>query len=444
LITPRLYTEMRRSQLIPVIIDIENDVDMIKTVLADINGSVRLGRLIGNNVLSFGAPEIVNAFLQQGYVYDIELPTMRLLSTFLTKESIEKLNTLPEIRDLHYDMIKAAPPIILEKPTTSVFSIQSFLGGEPTEGWFGTYDVHRPLGIDIAHQEGYLAENIHIAVIDTGVHRFHRQLASSNIKAMSVLPGLRLLEKAVGDSSGHGSWCVSCINGNRQEVMEGIWVQGLTKAYVTSIRALFTPLGSGRDSDILMGMSLAYEQGAHIISMSLGGQCEGPECLLCGAVRDLSTQGIIMVIAAGNEGESDSVACPGRENSAITVASVSLLDNARSYFSSMGSQVDCAGYGGGRASIETTPEEYIYSAVSPYSMLDTLVDRRRSGYGLLCGTSMATPEIAALVALWYEYYYKATGRYLTGEDVHELLRQKGHAHSVEDGYGVPNFNWIKE
>lgn len=442
MITPRLEKEMNRNILAPIIIDVEDDIESVKETLREVTSQKVVGSRSGL-IQSLGAPQLLDAYLKKGYVHDIKLPSFSLLSTFSTKEAIGILSDMPNVRNIHFDMDMAAPPILPFSPSPMLAGAR-VLGGERTEGWFGTKDVHKLLGVDAAHAKGYTGNDIKIAVIDTGVHKQHRQLFRTRTRATSVLPGGRLLERAVGDSSGHGSWIVTCINGTQQEVMEGIIVQGLSEADVLSIRALFTPLGTGKNSDVLKAMSIAYEDGVDIISMSLGGECEGPECLTCAAVRDLSAKNIIMVIAAGNAGLPNSVACPGKEMEAVTVGSVSITDrDMRSHFSSIGPAVDCAVYGGGRASADTKPEEYIYSGTSPYSLMDALIDHKVSGYGLLLGTSMSTPMMAAMVALWNDYYYKATGYYLTPVDIHKILQQNGHSHSNEDGYGVPNFDWIR-
>lgn len=441
-VTPRLSAEMERSLIVPTIIEIEGDINVVKDALSEVVAD-RQGALSGV-IQSFGAPEMVNAYLTRGYIHDINLPSMALLSTISTKETIELLSGLSEVHSLHYDMPKVAPPLRPYRESGSLLSNgMPTLGGNRTEGWFGTKDVHPLLGIDTAHEQGYTGKDLEIAVIDTGVHRLHRQLQRSKVRATSVLPTSRILEKAVGDSSGHGSWCTTCITGNEQEVMDGLFVKGLSEASVLSIRALFTPLGTARDSDILKAVDIAFNSGAPIISMSLGGACEGGECLLCAAVRDLAAQNIVMCIAAGNDGAPDSVNCPGKEMAAITVGSVSIMDGYRSHFSSQGPAVDCALYGGGRHDASSKPEEYIYSGVSPYSPLDTLIDHRRSGYGLLLGTSMATPEMAAMVALWNDYFNKRTGYYLTPADVHSILQQNGGAHNNQVGFGVPHFDWIR-
>lgn len=446
MITPRLARETERSILVPIIIDVEpTKVERVTGFLQGVVSPYQTRGALGKAVQTFGAPEIVDAYLMKGFVHDIQLPTTRLISTYSTRETIAELDGLDGVKALHYDTVKSAPPILPYMPSFGPTPLGAPISGEEAaQGWFGTHDVHEPLGVDVAHQEGYTADSIKIAVIDTGVHRQHRQLLGSNVRASSVLPILRLLERAVGDSSGHGSWCVTCINGGLREVTGGIMAHGLTKAEVLSIRALFTPLGTGRDSDILKAMSMAYEAGVHIISMSLGGECEGDDCPLCAAVRELSDANIVLCIAAGNEGLPDSVACPGKEPAAVTVGSVSLIDRSVSYFSSRGEAVDCVLFGGGRGSADSKPAEYIYSGVSPYSMLDTLIDHALNGYGLLAGTSMATPQMAALVALWDDYYYKAKGYYLTPVDVHDILRQDGRVHTVEDGYGQPKFDWIKD
>lgn len=441
-ITPRLSAEMQRSLIVPTIIEISGDVGAVKDALSEVTGDLR-GPL-GSVIQTFGAPEMVDAYLSLGYIHDISLPSMRLLSTLSTRETIELLNNMVEVNSLHYDMPKAAPP---SSPfgygSPALSNDGDRLGGQRTAGWFGTKDVHPLLGIDIAHEQGYTGKDLDVAVIDTGVHRLHRQFQRGRVRATSVLPTTRVLEKAVGDSSGHGTWCASCITGNEQEIMEGLFVKGLCEATVLSIRALFTPLGTARDSDILKAMDIAYNSGAPIISMSLGGACEGPDCLLCAAVQDLAARNVVMCIAAGNDGEPNSVNCPGKVMEAITVGSVSMIDGAISHFSSQGPAVDCAMYGGGRHDPNSRPEEYIYSGVSPYSPLDTLIDHRRSGYGLLLGTSMATPMMAAMIALWDHLFNEQTGFYLTPADVHSILQLKGGSHNNLMGYGIPPFDWIR-
>lgn len=441
-ISPRLGAEMKRSLVVPTIIEITGDVGPVKDALSEAAAD-RRGALSGV-VQSFGGSEMVDAYLSQGFIHDINLPSTKMLSTLSTRETIVLLNDMTEVNSLHYDMPKAAPPLKPYGVSGSCLSNGSpALGGQRTEGWFGTKDVHPLLGVDAALEQGYTGEELEIAVIDTGVHTLHRQLMRNRVKTTSVLPSSRVLEKAVGDSSGHGTWCVSCINGTEQEVMDGIFAKGLCEATVLSIRALFTPLGTARDSDILKAMDIAYESGVQILSMSLGGQCEGPDCLLCKAVRDLAEHNMVLCIAAGNDGKPNSVNCPGKELLAVTVASVSMMDGGRSHFSSQGNQVDCALYGGGRAYANTTPEEYIYSGISPYSPLDTLIDHRRNGYGLLLGTSMATPQMAAMVALWDHYHFEQTGFYLNTSDIHRILMNKGQHRRLDVGYGVPQFNWVK-
>ena len=65
------------------------------------------------------------------------------------------------------------------------------------------------------------------------------------------------------------------------------------------------------------------------------------------------------------------------------------------------------------------------------------------GFSLMMGTSMATPHMAGLIALWQDYARKH-GVNLDYTDIHNILRENGHDRNTKTGWGVPRWDWVKE
>jgi subtilisin family serine protease len=113
-----------------------------------------------------------------------------------------------------------------------------------------------------------------------------------------------------------------------------------------------------------------------IISMSLGGGSTNKE--VTDAIDYAISKGVFIVVAAGNNGHNgdrDTVAFPGNYEPVITVASLDKSGSVSS-FSSAGKAVDVAAPGGD-----------VYSTF------------RGNAYAKMSGTSMATPQVAGVVAL---------------------------------------------
>lgn len=133
--------------------------------------------------------------------------------------------------------------------------------------------------------------------------------------------------------------------------------------------------GSGQGANVAAGVRWAVQNGAHIISMSLGAPVNDPS--IASAIRDAVQSGVFVICAAGNSGPFNPVDIdyPGRMPEAVAVASINKAGKI-SDFSSRGPSVAIA-----------APGEQV---------LSTIPGNR---WARMSGTSMATPFVAGVVAL---------------------------------------------
>ncbi len=148
--------------------------------------------------------------------------------------------------------------------------------------------------------------------------------------------------------------------------------------------------GSGFTSDIVAAIDYAVEQGAQIISLSLGSTQSDPAMET--AINDAVAAGVTVIAAAGNCGSSSyaSQGCdyqgqmlyPGRYNNAISVGATTANDE-RADFSSWGPELDITAPGSGAIRTPT------WSAGNQTTSYTNSAD----------GTSIATPIVAGVAAL---------------------------------------------
>ena len=215
-------------------------------------------------------------------------------------------------------------------------------------------------------------EGVKLAVIDTGIDRTHPDLAG-NLKG-----GWNTITKTAdfNDDNGHGSHC----SGTITAIDNDLGVIGVApKVDLYGVKVL-NAQGSGTFSDVIAGMQWAIDNKMQIASMSLGAN-QGNQSL-ADAVAAMAKAGVILVAAAGNSGSS--VGFPAAYPGAIAVAA-SDSNNQLASFSSRGVQVAVIAPG---VAVKST--------------------HKNGGYATLQGTSMATPHVAGLVALYVATHKGAT------------------------------------
>jgi probable HAF family extracellular repeat protein len=204
-----------------------------------------------------------------------------------------------------------------------------------------------------------------IAVVDTGVNKW------VDLKEQ-VLPGHNFVDGNTDTTDKsrmeHGTFVAGIAAAFTNN---GVGIAGVAwSASVLPVKVLDAH-GNGTDANIAAGIAWAADHGADVINLSLGGTAPGD--VLCEAVGYALTKDVVVVAAAGNEGNAVPVypaACPG----AIAVSATD-WNGDFAYFSSYGSSVDLAAPG-----LEIT------------SVMG-------AGYQFANGTSFAAPMVAGVTAL---------------------------------------------
>lgn len=297
-----------------------------------------------------------------------------------------------------------------------------------------TSESRKILEADIADKMRITGKGVKVAVLDTG---FDSTIQKPAIDYMdSTLEG----DPVPIDFNGHGSHVLTTIAGDRMPTPWG-WLEGVARGVqVASIKCLGYGIGTARTSDVIEAIASAYNYGAKIVNMSLGsnikpGEKHDPEtCPLCSLITVLSERGVIFSIAAGNSGRGYA-SCPGTSPGAITVAALR-KDLSVADFTSREHQV----YIDLRKPDLGAPGVDIGSSTTGLIAAMEWIDLVPKT-AFISGTSMSTPHVSGLLALWVEYA-RRKGVELTRDIVMDIVEHYSSGWSPETGYGVPMFSWI--
>lgn len=257
-------------------------------------------------------------------------------------------------------------------------------------------------------------QGIAVAVLDTGFDAGHPDFGGRSVTMRSFVPG-----ESAQDGHGHGTHCIGTACGPKTPATGPRY--GVAYAAEIHVGKVLSNGGSGTDGGILAGIDWAVQSGCAVISMSLGADVprEHPPYTVAG--RRSLDKGCLIVAAAGNNAmrtqlDFGFVGAPANSPYVLAVGALNQqLDmayfSARTLRDARGGQVDVAGPG--------------YQIYSSWPM--------PTRYRAISGTSMATPHISGLAALWAE----ATG--YRGRELWSILTQESRrllAPSLDVGSGM--------
>ncbi|MEV5612454.1 S8 family serine peptidase [Streptomyces sp. NPDC052225] len=236
---------------------------------------------------------------------------------------------------------------------------------------------------DAAWAAGYDGKGTKVAVLDTGVDTEHPDLKGRVAESKNFTDS-----DTADDHQGHGTHTTSTVGGT------GAASDGKKKGVAPGTTLLngkvLNDNGEGATSWIIAGMQWAVDEGADVVSMSLGNpselDCSDP---MAQATQELarSAKNTLFVIAAGNSGpHNNTVSSPGCVPEVLTVGAVDRDDSTASFSS--------------RGPIQRThtlkPE-----IAAPGVAISAAAAGGRGVYAYqsMSGTSMATPHVAGAAAI---------------------------------------------
>lgn len=229
-----------------------------------------------------------------------------------------------------------------------------------------------------------------VAVLDTGIDVTHPDLNVSR-EGINCSSG-----SSYADGNGHGTHVagtIGAIGGNRRGVV------GVAPGTIVHPVRVLNNAGSGSWSSIICGINWVTARASTIkvANMSLGGtgtagQCDpGLHFAICESVK----AGVTYVVAAGNENDDARNHVPAAYDEVITVSA--LADSDGVFNASARWAAGC------RVDQEDTLADFsndgpAVDLIAPGVCIASTW--KGGGYSTISGTSMASPHVAGLAALW--------------------------------------------
>lgn len=333
-------------------------------------------------------------------------------------------------------------------PVTATFSMATPVNTNDTyfnNQWHLKTGVSNPYGMNVtgAWETETGSPDVYVAVLDTGITN-HPDLNANVVAGYDMVSGVTMPRDlthsspwtsyaSANDGDGRdsdptdpgdyhfengqfvkSSWHGTHVAGIISAIDNSQGVLGVApNVKIIPVRVLGAD--GGTEADIVAGLNWAAglavsgttlnENPAQVINMSIGGQgtCYSGSATQT-VLADLRNRGITVVTAAGNDSGEAAASYPGNCYPTINVASVGKTGKP-AFYSNYGTATDIAAPGGDYCFV-------IGAKQSSGQIYSTLNDGDRGSenatYGYELGTSMASPNVAGVVALMYSALLRKT------------------------------------
>jgi len=366
------------------------------------------GTVIVNCVNTEGCDAAAAAAERSGAHTEAALPKLNMLIMNVPdenmKEAMQSLNSLSSVIDVELDVEVTAMPVFDSPPSSLRPGSRRLVEDTP----WGITTVK-------AQQVGGSGEtNIKVCVVDTGYGNGHPDLprkVEHGVDGFSPYPGQELWDV---DGHGHGSHCAGTIGAIGENNVGVVGVNPDPNKFSFFIGKGLKNSGSGSNAGVLEAVEMCIENGAKIISMSLGGG--GFSQAGHDAYQDAYENEDVLIIAAAGNGGNSALGYPASYPHVMSVAAVDSGLN-KAGFSQYNSQVEIAAPG---VLVEST-----------------ITNNSGAGftYASWSGTSMACPHVAGVAALVWSHFPSCSNHQIR----HALLKStntQGDPCNVNFGYGI--------
>ena len=226
-------------------------------------------------------------------------------------------------------------------------------------------------------------KGVRVGVIDTGIDYMHEALGGGLGLNFKVAGGYDFVnnDSDPRDDNGHGTHVAGIIAGS------SVFLKSMAPDVQLFAYKVLDASGNGKMSAVIAAIEQSIKDSVDVLNISLGTAGGDPDDILSQAVDEAVEAGIVVVVAAGNEGDYGTITSPGAARWALTVGAVDSKNSIAS-FSSKG------------------PSNKIYGikpdVVAPGESI--LSAKMGGGYISMSGTSMAAPYVAAVAATLREMH----------------------------------------
>jgi subtilisin family serine protease len=304
--------------------------------------------------------------------------------------------------------------------------------------------TRRLMGADVANSKGYSGQGVNACVVDTGGTRGNPQ--TMRMVRQTVIPGNHF------DVISHGEWCASALGGTlfkdstfSAETRMPVYCEGMApKCNLYQVKALDFIIGTAMTSQLIAGLEAALNLRADVLSCSWGAPVSTSEPTgdpFYSVMQKLDQSGMLLAVAAGNSGpQGGTIDTPGALPNVITVGSYNAVGNVSN--SMFGAAGEVSGFSSRGPAYVTevkpdtiAPGAIIDSGVSPFSEMALSYTHRPHGASAIAGTSMATPQVAGLLACMRQAHKQLLNRVLTNAEVKTMLASLGQPKNNDSGWG---------
>ncbi|MBQ5856415.1 MAG: S8 family serine peptidase [Bacteroidales bacterium] len=330
-----------------------------------------------------------------------------------TRDVIYKLSSHPDIKALGYNK---------EIQVISPEEVKEVSSAEIEKSRATAAHHILTINADDVWSQGYTGKNVVVAVLDSGTNYEHKDIESNLWEGEvdgQLVNGWNFIadNSDISDDNGHGTHCAGIVCGNGTS---GTSTGVAPDAKLMTVK-IVGGAGTGTPADMLSGVQFAVENGANILSMSLGFKKTQLTVAQIETIRstfdNVLKAGVIVCAAAGNDGNSwgapKNVDYPAACPAPWSNPDQTLKGGLSSVVCVGGSDLIGSSSQGPSTWEDTKYNDYPYNEgasmglirpdiSAPGNLLYSLNHLQSDKYRMLSGTSQSTPVVAGVMALMLE------------------------------------------